>query len=620
MTTLSAHTEPPTVKYIVPKSRSRPPPKPPKPEPPVLWAAPGPSVNDLLDDDGDEEDVHVQAPVPEPQQEELPPPPSPPMFAEIEVNRPRVRRPARAKKTKKVKPKVEPPQMPVITPLVLPSPISQTPQAKVSRIVIHKPVVEPKVVPVDIRPPPAPPKPAPKRVPLPVPPPKETTAPRPPPPKPLSAPFAPAPLPRPARKPQAPPTPVMLASETGSPVVVKVEAVLEQETTTVREPNDTPALPAFLSGEVDERAAAIIVAALINLLDVGLWMEKVEACKGLLFLFRTFKDDFLDPMEVLIRPQLEHLEDDAWQVRGQICANLAQYGIVNNQILGHLIKLLADKVEFVRTAALKSLSVFGVQNKLHLEDAMRQCGILPRREGDMYMNCLDSMISEEEARRNAARNASTTLTTKWLSVTREGHKRAPAGRLRRRRNSYFEHLAGRFFPPDARVSANGAPRYNFDAAEQLSYTDWDEGVPKGWDTLPGDKAWSHRRHVHHATATSDSFGAALITSARAAEPPEEGPSAHDRTRSRAKMMRIAARTMRPMTAGALFAGGDRALAASVTQPALKLIRGTKRPFTAPATSGREKVDPKQASRGWAETLRPTLPPVDGDIHDRPFRA
>lgn len=91
-----------------------------------------------------------------------------------------------------------------------------------------------------------------------------------------------------------------------------------------------------------------IVAALLQLLESGLWLEKVEASKALLFLYHTFRTDFMDPMATLVRPQLDFLRDENWQVRAHLCANIAQYGLVNEEILAGLIGRLADENDYVR--------------------------------------------------------------------------------------------------------------------------------------------------------------------------------------------------------------------------------------------------------------------------------
>jgi hypothetical protein len=47
---------------------------------------------------------------------------------------------------------------------------------------------------------------------------------------------------------------------------------------------------------------------------VGLWSEKCEALKALLYIYQTFHNDIPNPVEFLIIPQVERFWDDAWQV------------------------------------------------------------------------------------------------------------------------------------------------------------------------------------------------------------------------------------------------------------------------------------------------------------------
>ncbi|KAJ3055210.1 hypothetical protein HK097_011211 [Rhizophlyctis rosea] len=128
-----------------------------------------------------------------------------------------------------------------------------------------------------------------------------------------------------------------------------------------------------------------IVAVLLELLRNGLWSEKCEASKALLMLYRTFQGDFLDPLTTLIRPQLEILDDENWQVLKHVAE-------------GHHIR----KLKFIQ--------------QKHIEHV---------REREMYRQEMFQLIFE------------------WLKSLDEAY----FSNLHRT-DSYYQHLAGKFFPPD----------------------------------------------------------------------------------------------------------------------------------------------------------------------------
>ncbi|TPX57208.1 hypothetical protein PhCBS80983_g03982 [Powellomyces hirtus] len=659
--------EPPVVKYIVPASRARG--KPVKEEP-KLWTAPGLTVGALMDDLEDEENAVAAAPDDAGgNEDEVPPPPSPPMFAEIEVAKPRVRRPARHKKAAK-KRKVKQPK-PVVPPLLLPPPVEipapppkpdppkpQKPQPLPVPIPELKPVVvsDRKVIPS---------APAPRIKETPLYQPRKPAVvtnipadptPRPPPPAPPKpTPSPPPPKPPPKEHPRPPP-------KQPDPPPVKTEAVLEPEEEEEKEKPVAGDMGLdFLTSRVDEQEAAAfawnlirlrgkntlqaIVSALITLLSTGFWLEKVEASKALLFLYRTFQADFLDPMAVLIRPQLEHLHDEHWQVRAQLCVNLAQYGIRESELVIGFMALLADEVEFVRAAALRALASCGVHSRRHLEEAMRSCGVLPRLEREVYRDVLSTMLASTHDRIHASRQDAADLVQTWLGSL-SGTPRSTTSKSGiphfKRRNSYFEHLAGAFFPPDNKNATSRTHTHDSrNSRDAVQYMDWDDGVPKGWDTL------DHHHHTHGQDRRDHYPDIGMVArvfgpSARAAEPSTANPTPHYTTHLQnhhpaTHPLRLSTRAMRPMTAGAMYARGGRpALEKTIDQPVLKQNAGkTVRPLTAPSAKTQQQTTTKvkeamealmrnvnagQGKRGWANTLRPNLPPVDTGLHDRPFRT
>ncbi|RKO89595.1 hypothetical protein BDK51DRAFT_50864 [Blyttiomyces helicus] len=233
----------------------------------------------------------------------------------------------------------------------------------------------------------------------------------------------------------------------------------------------------FWVPEVHGRDPTLIKIAkfLVSLLRNDVWAERCEASNGLLFLYHTFRLDFADPLELLIRPQLDVLHSDqTWQVcteidpqrrlsnlirqvRAQLCTNILAYGVIHPDILFTLICLLPDDREPVAYTVKQGLAQYGITCRDNLRMAMVQVGLIPRTRnfsvGDVsklevgpvllpqYFRCniiadLDQRSREDQADRFDA-------IRRWL--------RGMDARLfekLHRVDSYFEHLAGSFFPPD----------------------------------------------------------------------------------------------------------------------------------------------------------------------------
>ncbi|KAI8848626.1 hypothetical protein BC829DRAFT_417412 [Chytridium lagenaria] len=135
-----------------------------------------------------------------------------------------------------------------------------------------------------------------------------------------------------------------------------------------------------------------IIEVLFKLMKNGLWSEKCEASKAVLYLYHTFERDFLDPMTVLIYPQLEFTNDEAWQFRAQMCLNLVGYKIYHPDIVQSLICRLNDKVETVRKVAKKGLAHFGINSKSSLRNAMIELHMLPPQDTMEKSDWLDILL------------------------------------------------------------------------------------------------------------------------------------------------------------------------------------------------------------------------------------
>ncbi|KAJ3029457.1 WD repeat-containing protein 87 [Rhizophlyctis rosea] len=441
------------------------------------------TVSELIDDFEDEildeaplladilkETIPIPPPVeeePTQPQEEIreptPPPPPPKKRKKARKPKPQPKAVPRFREPPPPKVKAEPPKKLVLEQQPLLPHVVSIPDLKPPPP--PKPAPKPRRPPQQTQPPPAPSKPAPPGVPIHPP----AVA---PPPKSLFAQYVPPPPP-----PEGP--------EEEKPLSVTESDYAESETG-VEESETLEGVPGFGAPDVeDEEAAALawnlirlrrfddgmpeelrrllgvfwfpglkgkpatltnIVAVLIDLLRRGLWSEKCEASKALLMLYRTFQGDFLDPLTTLIRPQLEVLDDDSWQVRSQLCNNIMAYGIFHPDILLALICRLADQHELVRKCAMTALARFGVINQSTLRDAMIQVGMLPKMkdQGGGYVPYLDAKHASQTHAQLEWQEMIFEHIRTWINSIDESFFLGL-----RRVDSYPQHLAGKFFPPDA---------------------------------------------------------------------------------------------------------------------------------------------------------------------------
>ena len=120
-----------------------------------------------------------------------------------------------------------------------------------------------------------------------------------------------------------------------------------------------------------------ILQTLIKIVNHGLWSEKCEASKAILYLYHAFQMDFVDPLESIIFPQLNAVDDDAWQVRSQMIANLAIYRIYHMDILHRIVlRLLYDTNDMVKRVAIATLITFGISSKEVLKNLMKRLKLL----------------------------------------------------------------------------------------------------------------------------------------------------------------------------------------------------------------------------------------------------
>jgi hypothetical protein len=141
-------------------------------------------------------------------------------------------------------------------------------------------------------------------------------------------------------------------------------------------------------------------------------------------------------------------------------------GFYDDNILVMMITGLNDKSIEVRNSALLGLSHFGIADKQGLKRAMIELGII---KGEIFQSSyagLEKIQVRQQAINEIERKQTVGKVEDWLKT-----KVTPTQPTMIRTDSYFENLAGPFFPPDAHdisgkekyrimcVKAN--PEYNF---------------------------------------------------------------------------------------------------------------------------------------------------------------
>ncbi|KAI8810461.1 hypothetical protein BJ742DRAFT_800389 [Cladochytrium replicatum] len=187
-----------------------------------------------------------------------------------------------------------------------------------------------------------------------------------------------------------------------------------------------------------------IICVLFDVMRSGLWSEKCEAAKALLFLFSAYKTDFRDPVNLILIPQLEWISDDNWQVRAQLCSNMAGYNVRDSQILSALIGSLRDENSTVRLMALGSLRHFGINCRESLRQTMIEVGLVKNiGSKNLPSRLLDLLLEHHQREVNEQRMESIEAVRSWLS-----NMSSDLFWGLRRTSSFEQHLAGDFFPHD----------------------------------------------------------------------------------------------------------------------------------------------------------------------------
>ncbi|KAL2915603.1 hypothetical protein HK105_204788 [Polyrhizophydium stewartii] len=159
-----------------------------------------------------------------------------------------------------------------------------------------------------------------------------------------------------------------------------------------------------------------IIDSLFGTLRNSSWQGKVQAAKGLMYMYHTFKEDIQDPVRDIVNPQLERLDDPNWQVRTQIINNLASYEIYSDDIVFAMILALADPNPRVVEAAINTLGVFGISSRYALRNAMIRFQMInPSREELRWRHDpLDDVAARMRKADEAARSRHDDDVLAWL--------------------------------------------------------------------------------------------------------------------------------------------------------------------------------------------------------------
>ncbi|KAK5673346.1 hypothetical protein QVD99_000798 [Batrachochytrium dendrobatidis] len=159
-----------------------------------------------------------------------------------------------------------------------------------------------------------------------------------------------------------------------------------------------------------------IVNSLFESLREGEITEKVQAAKGLMYMYHTFKADFKDPINQIVNPQLQQMHDPNWQVRTQIINNLASYQIFNENIVYAMIVALADPSPQVVESAINTLSSFGISSTYALQNVMMHFQMIPTtvKECKNYSNTFEKLAAEYQFTRQHTVSHSNSDIIKWL--------------------------------------------------------------------------------------------------------------------------------------------------------------------------------------------------------------
>ncbi|KAJ1328471.1 hypothetical protein BSLG_010203 [Batrachochytrium salamandrivorans] len=318
---------------------------------------------------------------------------------------------------------------------------------------------------------------------------------------------------------------------------------------------------------------------------------------------QTFSTDFRDPLNTFLLPQIDQLTHSNPDVRATMCDNISRFHLHKNIVIPCLIYSLNDSSPTVIDAALLGLAQFGISDEQSLCDTMIHFGMIKGNSSYTSSKFLEKHALKEKLDELELLRRTHSDVDVWL------HSLHRTPNPIKRADSYFDHLAGKYFPPDANSSptAIGEER-PFNCMDMINRKDVvykeSNGVTfltsniDGWDvssnytphTLsdtrkqPRHKAGplyvesgsrctlidANSRHAHHIKPKSP-----RITTPRtdATRPSVKGDRLSSHRTSSRTVASMVMQSARVMTAG--YAGGTRLMSRArrgATPQDLKLVR------------------------------------------------
>ncbi|KAJ3351316.1 hypothetical protein HDU91_006131 [Kappamyces sp. JEL0680] len=179
-----------------------------------------------------------------------------------------------------------------------------------------------------------------------------------------------------------------------------------------------------------------------------------EAIQALVSLHTMFKDDVKEKkqFDTFVAPMLDAYLSDDVVIRHQVVRSLVDMEIRHDDVLALLICALNERDHSLVQTAIKGLANYGVADKEGLKRAMIELGMIHGKAKYTSNEKLEQLADKIQRDATKQQMERLSMTSNWIK-----ENDLPALTLTRH-DSYFEHLAGPFFPPDAH-DFDGKQRY-----------------------------------------------------------------------------------------------------------------------------------------------------------------
>ncbi|KAJ3302866.1 WD repeat-containing protein 87 [Kappamyces sp. JEL0829] len=179
-----------------------------------------------------------------------------------------------------------------------------------------------------------------------------------------------------------------------------------------------------------------------------------EAIQALVSLHTMFKDDVKEKkqFDTFVAPMLDAYLSDDVVIRHQVVRSLVDMEIRHDDVLALLICALNERDHTLVQTAIKGLANYGVADKEGLKRAMIELGMIHGKAKYTSNEKLEQLADKIQRDATKQQMERLSMTSNWIK-----ENDLPALTLTRH-DSYFEHLAGPFFPPDAH-DFDGKQRY-----------------------------------------------------------------------------------------------------------------------------------------------------------------